>query len=380
MVLSPNLILPKKASRGLHSSSNNLGTRSWANVVRNTNYTKLSIINTSDTNEESQSSFPTDTNKPFVKGTMPDSILFDIIHVDNPTVFYDKFTALYKHREHLWSLEEKLRVDGHRRFAEFVVSPEMATKLCSEGAKLKSFETHFQVFYSLSIDAEILKISLSGLPRQYGRANGGAHELRADMIANLSTFGSVMIAIDSSSTFGETHRTISHSLHRQYARLSAKAGTQSSSSDAVTVYTTWANIGSYCRYCHQGTHVIYRCSERYRSTMCYNFNTLGHVARICSRKNSAATDGLAPNKKLQKTPVQVSHSAESANKVAVVPPVDSPSERSHAPAVSVALPILDKTQESILASRSTTGCKTDQEIWNRHPSNPFNDVSTDHRR
>ncbi|KAG0905678.1 hypothetical protein G6F33_011975 [Rhizopus arrhizus] len=351
MVLSPNLILPKKASRGLHSSSNNLATRSWANVVRNTNYTKLSIINTSDTNEESQSSFPTDTNKPFVKGTMPDSILFDIIHVDNPTVFYDKFTALCKHREHLWSLEEKLRIDGHRRFAEFVVSPEMATKLCSEGAKLKSFETHFQVFYSLSIDAEILKISLSGLPRQYGRANGGAHELRADMIANLSTFDSVMIAVWSA----EYQETSLAEGTLQYARLSAKAGTQSSSSDAVTVYATWANMGSSCRYCHQDTHVIDRCPERYRSTMCYNFNTLGHVARICSRKNSAATDGLAPNKKLQKTPVQVSHSAESANKVAAVPPVDSPSERSHAPAVSVALPILDKTQESILASRSTTG-------------------------
>ncbi|KAG0731838.1 hypothetical protein G6F23_014911 [Rhizopus arrhizus] len=131
----------------------------------------------------------------------------------------------------------------------------MATKLCSEGAKLKSFETHFQVFYSLSIDAEILKISLSGLPRQYGRANGGAHELRADMIANLSNFGSVIdcgmvsgisgnftgrgyavLELDSSSPVGETHRAISHSLHWQYARLSAKTGTQSSSSsDAVTI-------------------------------------------------------------------------------------------------------------------------------------------------
>jgi hypothetical protein len=309
---------------------------------------------------------------------MPDSILVDITHVDNPTVFYDEFTALCKHREHLWGLEEKLRVDGHRRFAEFVVSPEMATKLCSEGAKLKSFETHFQVFYSLSIDAEILKISLSGLPRQYGRANGGAQELRADMIANLSNFGSVIdcsmvsgisgnftgrgyavLELGSSPTVGETHRTISHSLHWQYARLSAKTGTQSSSSsDAVTVYATWANMGSYCRYCHQDTHVIDRCPERYRSTMYYNCNTLGHVAPICSRKNSAATNGLAPNKKLRKTPVQVSHSAESANKVAAVPPIDSPSERSHAPAVSVALHILDKTQESSLTSRSTTGANT----------------------
>ncbi|KAG0755048.1 hypothetical protein G6F24_012096 [Rhizopus arrhizus] len=92
--------------------------------------------------------------------------------------------------------------------------------------------------------------------------------------------------------------------------------------------------------------------------MCYNCNTLGHVARICSRKNSAATDGLAPNKKLRKTPVQVSHFAESANKVAAASPVDSPREQPHDPAVSVALPILDKTQESIWASRSTTGANT----------------------
>ncbi|KAG1139728.1 hypothetical protein G6F37_008965 [Rhizopus arrhizus] len=150
----------------------------------------------------------------------------------------------------------------------------MATKLYSEGAKLKSFETHFQVLYSLSIDAEILKISLLGLPRQYGRANGRAQELCADMIANLSTFGSVIdcgmvsgisgnftgrgyavLELDSSSTVDETHRNIFHSLHWQYARLSAKTGIQSSSSsDAVTVYATWANMGSYCRYCHQDTH------------------------------------------------------------------------------------------------------------------------------
>ncbi|KAG0737316.1 hypothetical protein G6F57_013857 [Rhizopus arrhizus] len=52
---------------------------------------------------------------------MPDSILVDITHVDNTTVFYDEFTALCKHREHLWVLEGKLRVDGHRCFAEFVV-------------------------------------------------------------------------------------------------------------------------------------------------------------------------------------------------------------------------------------------------------------------
>ncbi|KAG1374421.1 hypothetical protein G6F61_009347 [Rhizopus arrhizus] len=79
---------------------------------------------------------------------------------------------------------------------------------------------------------------------------------------NFTGRGYAVLELDSSCTVGETHRTISHPLHWQYARLSAKTGTQSSSSsDTVTVYATWANMGPYCRYCHQDTHVIDRCPK-----------------------------------------------------------------------------------------------------------------------
>jgi hypothetical protein len=128
----------------------------------------------------------------FLERHHPESVFVDITNVENQTVFFKEFSAACNKNEHLWGLAEKPRLDGRRLFAEFLLSAVLADKLCTEGLKLPSFEKVFWRIFSLSSDSEILKISITGLPRQYGRLHGGAEELKADMVKNLSPFGHVV--------------------------------------------------------------------------------------------------------------------------------------------------------------------------------------------
>jgi hypothetical protein len=180
--------MPSKATSGITHKP--IAPRSWANVCRTTDINKTSLLCPStivESNHTSSSGLVViPTPNPFLKGTIPESVFVDITNVENQTIFFQEFSAVCNKNEHLWGLAEKPRLDGRRLFAEFLLSAVMADKLCTEGLKLPSFEKIFWGFFSLSSDSEILKISITGLPRQYGRLHGGAAELKADMIKNLS--------------------------------------------------------------------------------------------------------------------------------------------------------------------------------------------------
>ncbi|KAG1606725.1 hypothetical protein G6F46_012811 [Rhizopus delemar] len=77
-------------------------------------------------------------------------------------------------------------------YAELTVSPAMYERLCTEGLQLPSFTDRFLAFPSLSPSAELLKVTLTGLPHQYGRRDGGLAQLHSDMQRNLSSFGHVI--------------------------------------------------------------------------------------------------------------------------------------------------------------------------------------------
>ncbi|OBZ81138.1 hypothetical protein A0J61_10813 [Choanephora cucurbitarum] len=165
-----------------------------------------------------------------------------------------------------------------RSFIECVFTNSLAQQAITEGLRLPSFDEPFATFETLSANVKILKISISGLPRQYGRVDGGAAEPKSDMFRNLSSFGRVadcglvrgiagtftgrgyvVLEVESSSP-----RTLQHEVHWQYSYLSPRGdhkGVRASEpSDAIKVYATWAKMDFYCRYCHQHDHVIKSCT------------------------------------------------------------------------------------------------------------------------
>ena len=65
----------------------------------------------------------------------------------------------------------------------------LASEATTNGLHLPSFQAPFSAIDALSADVKILKISISGLPRQYGQTDDDAAELKSDMMSNLSRFG-----------------------------------------------------------------------------------------------------------------------------------------------------------------------------------------------
>ncbi|KAG0905978.1 hypothetical protein G6F33_011739 [Rhizopus arrhizus] len=221
-------------------------------------------------------------------------------------------------------LADQIRRDYHKLYAELTVSPVMYAQLCSDGLQLPSFVDRFHVFPSLSPSATLLKVTLAGLPHQYGRREGGLAQLHGDMQRNLSSFGTVVdsdIIKGSSGVYSgkgyvvleqflkTTDNTVEHrppelqhNVRWVYQPLDYSSQPRPSSLAEVdiNVYATWSLMKPYCRYCH-GDHSLNNCEVRQKAIICYWCNGSGHIAKYCDRKNVYGASGV-PNKKSCKIP------------------------------------------------------------------------------
>ncbi|KAI9480298.1 MAG: hypothetical protein EXX96DRAFT_633642 [Benjaminiella poitrasii] len=271
--------------------------------------------------ESNLPSTPSTDRNPLLKGSFPESVFIDITHVRDVKKFFTEFASFCNYTEHIWGFEEKPRNDDKRLFSEFVLSSTMLAIVCDKnGFTLPSFSQNFFAFPSLPADSKLIKITLTGLPQQYGRMSGGSGELYSNMLRNLKPYGSVVdcgiitsihglftgrgyVALEVSPTMSDC-RPLSHNIHWQYHHLSihdAPRSTPSSGTDfadAITVHAHWASMPSYCRYCHAPDHVLNDCAKRQRSFNCYNCNETGHISRNCPRRNASAS-----SKKARKLPV-----------------------------------------------------------------------------
>ncbi|KAG1146839.1 hypothetical protein G6F37_011887 [Rhizopus arrhizus] len=178
----------------------------------------------------------------------------------------------------------------------------MYAQLCSGGLQLPSFVDRFHVFPSLSPSATLLKVTLAGLPHQYGRREGGLAQLHDDMQRNLSSFGTV---VDSVSDNIVEHRLpeLQHNVRWVYQPLDYSSQPRPSFLLAevdINVHATWSSMKPYCRYCH-GDHSLNNCEVRQKAIICYWCNGSGHIAKYRDRKNVYGASGV-PNKKSRKIP------------------------------------------------------------------------------
>ncbi|KAG1258347.1 hypothetical protein G6F68_008820 [Rhizopus microsporus] len=269
--------------------------------------------------------FTPSTMRPFLKGSVPNSIFVDITTVTDKKLFLTELTSFCNGDEHLWAVADQIRRDYHKLYAELTVSPDMYAQLCSDGLQLPSFVDRFHVFPSLSPSATLLKVTLAGLPHQYGRREGGLAQLHDDMQRNLSSFGTVVdsgIIKGSSGVYSgkgyvvleqflkTTDNTVEHRLPELqhnvrwvYQPLDYSSQPRPSSLLAevdINVHATWSSMKPYCRYCH-GDHSLNNCEVRQKAIICYWCNGSGHIAKYCDRKNVYGASGV-PNKKSRKIP------------------------------------------------------------------------------
>ncbi|KAG1069126.1 hypothetical protein G6F41_006274 [Rhizopus arrhizus] len=239
--------------------------------------------------------------------------------------------------ENLWAVADQIRKENQHLYAELTVSPSMYQQLCSKGLNLPSFDDQFDVFPSMSPSAELMKVTLSGLPHQYGRRDGGLSQLHTDMQRNLSPFGKIVdsgIIKGSSGVYsgkgyvvlekpsnaaqppnGSTHRELQHNVHWVYQPLAYSASSASSPLLAAVEI---------------------------------NCNKIGHIAKYCDRKNVSGPSG-ALNKRARKTYLSVVETT-SATLALSTPPVTSPTS---IPATSVFIPA---TPAPVVLAKSKYAC------------------------
>ncbi|KAI8321464.1 hypothetical protein EDC96DRAFT_454032 [Choanephora cucurbitarum] len=170
--------------------SPNILPRALASVLRGTDTTRTSLFAEKQSKDDS---FASGSQNPFLRGTLPDSVIVDITIVKDVQTFFNDLTTLCAPGDQPRGFEETPRVESSRSFIECVFTESLTREAVTGGLHLPSFQEPFTTFEALSADVKVLKISISGIPRQYGRADdGGAAELKSDMFSNLSHFGRVV--------------------------------------------------------------------------------------------------------------------------------------------------------------------------------------------
>ena len=318
---------PSKPQVGPPTTNYSQTQREWTTVVRGSmktsSYAEPPIaMKDSSTPSRSLASMAHSSNplhqfqQPFLKGTAQGSVFVEITCVQDKKTFLKELKDACEDNTHLWSIEDNIRRDYGKMYAEVTFSPTFTSRVCEEGLKLPFYESKFYGYRSLSPDSEVLTITFNGLPRQYGRKDGGLRQLQEDMLANLSRFGNVC---DSGTISGATgvfsgrgyavlerressESSLSHEFHWQFLPLNDNNTYGQNRSCESLVYAHWRSMPPYCRYCHSPAHAIADCPVKLRSIICYNCNGHGHMSKGCPRKNTHNQHGSS-NKKARKTPV-----------------------------------------------------------------------------
>jgi hypothetical protein len=355
MVLSVNENLPpNKAITGQPPPTFLQSNKSWARILRgnvktssnglgspSSPSTSTQLSDSFTHNKTQPGQFASYSERPFLKGTIPRSILIDITSITNRLRFVHELSANCGGDENLWSVEDIIRRDSNKNFVEITASRAFREELTTVDVSLPSFEKRFFGYPSLSPDSNILQITFSNLPRQYGRSKGGLQELRHDMFANLSRFGTIVdygtvrglagVYSDRGyavlATNGDS--ALTHALDWKYRCLFADDA-ENSAETSVEVYATWDSMSPYCRYCHASDHALADCSKKKSKISCYNCNEIGHMAKSCPRRHSNSSAGRTVHK-ARKTPSTMSPNAQST-------PTETLSVTSPLPTEQLAIP------------------------------------------
>ncbi|KAG2204444.1 hypothetical protein INT47_005235 [Mucor saturninus] len=200
-----------------------------------------------------ENSSPTDlvlskVTRPFLKGTVTNSILIDLTNVsDQKKLFLNEFQAYCEGNLHFWAVADQLLREYGRIYAEVTASPFLHKQFVKNPSfVLPSFAESFSAYPSLSSSADIRKITFTGLPHQYGRRDG---------------------AIPTSSN--SIVKPLTHSVPWFYAPLDNASSTDEISSTLEAI-TRLALL-----------------SITQKATICHLCHVPGHIAKFCPRKSNA---------------------------------------------------------------------------------------------
>jgi len=202
--------------------------------------------------------------RPFLTGTVAHSLIIDLITevFGRQKEFIVALTIYCDANALLWAVLEHMLRDNNRVYTEILVSPSMYQQiLVNPALQLENFDEPLMAYPTLLPSANIVKLSFSRLPPQYGRQDGGNQQLRADMHHNLERFGQL---IDCGYVTGgsgiyagggyavlavganKKHETLQHSLNwAHYYPIDFSSGELLTERDHILSLATWAAMPPY---------------------------------------------------------------------------------------------------------------------------------------
>ncbi|ORE19747.1 hypothetical protein BCV71DRAFT_242666 [Rhizopus microsporus] len=289
MVLSANENLPpNKATAGQPPPTFLQSNKSWACILRG-NVKTFSNGLGSPSSPSTSTQLSDSYERPFLKGTIPGSILIDITSVTNKLLFVHELSASCGGDENLWSVENIIRRDSNKNFVEITAFLTFREELTTVGVSLPSFEKRFFGYPSLSPDSNLVSLQ----------------DLRHDMFANLSRFGTIvdcgtvrgLAGVYSGRGYAVLATTgdsaLTHALDWKYRCLFAD-DSEDPVETSVEVYATWDSMAPYCRYCHASDHAFADCPKKKSKISCYNCNEARKTPSTMSpNARSTPTEHLA---------------------------------------------------------------------------------------
>ncbi|KAI8643459.1 hypothetical protein BD408DRAFT_342385, partial [Parasitella parasitica] len=209
---------------------------------------------------------------PCIQGSVPHSIIIDISNaLDNKQTFIVDLSIFCKGNVHIWAISDKLIKDHNRLYAEITVSPQMYHQFLRDPTlKLENFDKPFMAYPSLSPSANIVKLSLSQLPHQYG-GQQGKEQLQEDMRFNLNEFGDVLscgIVFGGSGSYTGGGYAVLANWNFQLVDFISKSNDLSDDRESVLIHAMWAAMPPFCKYCHSMDHALIDCTIRKKKFTC----------------------------------------------------------------------------------------------------------------
>ncbi|KAK4521025.1 uncharacterized protein ATC70_004013 [Mucor velutinosus] len=220
-----------------------------------------------------------------------------------------------------------MRRDNSRVYAEISVSPMMYQQMLHQPAlELKNFDEPLMSYPTLSPSANIVKLSLTRLPAQYGRKDGGTTQLKADIHHSLDKYGQLIdcgYVIGGSSIYASgdyavlavnsTYTKFEHSLNWTYQPIDFSSGDLLPERNNILSLATWAAMPPYCKYCHSMDHALIDC-ETHKKKLTYDFwGIAGHFQRSCPRRNEDPDNSTKKRKGSKAQQKQVTSDSSTAN-------------------------------------------------------------------
>jgi hypothetical protein len=271
--------------------TNNVSSRPTSPVTTSISF--ADALRSSTTNSHSTPTTKVITTRIWRTATWKNALLLNVTALPASLTHQWFMKAIHKQTDAVHAV--MLKKANHQRYLELYTKKRSNHNLLEDGLSFSVGKDTYKIMPSQALedDSTIVRIFLSHLPPEEDE----------DLIPGLQ---------DSLRWYGQVHHLelnkdpdTQYFIGTGYAIINLKPGPDQTVLRALThkieymtsgasFHAVWANMPTWCRYCHEEGHTKFDCAKSLAATTCYQCHLQGHRAAQCQKKTP---------KKARKTPL-----------------------------------------------------------------------------